>query len=136
MRLTSSRCGDSPIIRCSSSCCRCSRATGCSASATSPVSKIAMPRNCAAAYALCRPPGHHAFAVLAGAFCFPSNTAIAAERCPRAGRRPAIVDVDLHHGNGTQGISYRRDDVLTLSVYVEPARCYPFFLGPTARARA
>lgn len=82
-----------------------------------------------AAYALCRPPGHHAFADLAGGFCFLNNTAIAAMRCLQAGRRPAIVDVDLHHGNGTQGIFYRRADVLTVSVHADPERYYPFFWG-------
>jgi len=80
-------------------------------------------------YALCRPPGHHAFADMAGGFCFLNNTAIAAEHCLRAGRRPAIVDVDLHHGNGTQGIFYDRDDVLTVSVHADPERYYPFFWG-------
>ena len=82
-----------------------------------------------ASYALCRPPGHHAFADLAGGFCFLNNTAIAAERCLRAGKRPAIVDVDLHHGNGTQGIFYDRGDVLTVSIHADPERYYPFFWG-------
>ena len=81
------------------------------------------------AYALCRPPGHHAFADLAGGFCFLNNTAIAAERCVRGGLRPAILDVDLHHGNGTQGIFYARADVLTVSIHADPARYYPFFWG-------
>ena len=81
------------------------------------------------AYALCRPPGHHAFADLAGGFCFLNNTAIAAERCARAGRRVAVLDVDLHHGNGTQGIFWARGDVLTVSVHADPARYYPFFWG-------
>ncbi|GMG84206.1 histone deacetylase family protein [Paralimibaculum aggregatum] len=82
-----------------------------------------------AAYALCRPPGHHAFADLAGGFCFLNNTAIAADHCLRGGRRPAILDVDLHHGNGTQGIFYARGDVLTVSIHADPARYYPFFWG-------
>ncbi len=82
-----------------------------------------------AAYALCRPPGHHAFADLAGGFCFLCNAAIAAERLLRAGRRPAILDVDVHHGNGTQGVFYRRADVLTVSIHADPARFYPFFWG-------
>lgn len=82
-----------------------------------------------AAYALCRPPGHHAFADLAGGFCFLNNTAIAAQHCVRAGLRPAILDVDLHHGNGTQGIFYARADVLTVSIHADPARYYPFFWG-------
>ena len=80
-------------------------------------------------YALCRPPGHHAYADMAGGFCFLNNCAIAAERCLRAGRRPAVLDVDLHHGNGTQGIFYARSDVLTVSVHVDPTDFYPFFWG-------
>ena len=82
-----------------------------------------------AAYALCRPPGHHAYADLAGGFCFLNNTAIAAERAVRAGLRPAVLDVDLHHGNGTQGIFYARSDVLTVSIHADPVRYYPFFWG-------
>ncbi|MFD2206971.1 histone deacetylase family protein [Kiloniella antarctica] len=82
-----------------------------------------------AAYALCRPPGHHAFSDLAGGFCFLNNSAIAAEQLLRAGRRPAILDVDVHHGNGTQGIFYERKDVLTLSIHADPDRFYPFFWG-------
>lgn len=82
-----------------------------------------------AAYALCRPPGHHAFADLAGGFCFLNNSAIAAATLLRAGRRPAILDVDVHHGNGTQGIFYARSDVLTVSIHADPERFYPFFWG-------
>jgi len=81
------------------------------------------------AYALCRPPGHHAFADMAGGFCFLNNTAIAAQACVAAGRRPAILDVDLHHGNGTQGVFYARGDVLTVSIHAHPERYYPFFWG-------
>ena len=82
-----------------------------------------------AAYALCRPPGHHAFAELAGGFCYLNNSAIAAQRLTDAGRRVAILDVDLHHGNGTQGIFYDRADVLTISLHAHPERFYPFFWG-------
>jgi acetoin utilization deacetylase AcuC-like enzyme len=82
-----------------------------------------------AVYALSRPPGHHAFADLAGGFCFLNNTAVAAERLRVVGRRPAILDVDLHHGNGTQGIFYERGDVLTVSLHADPIRFYPFFWG-------
>lgn len=82
-----------------------------------------------AAYALCRPPGHHCFAELAGGFCYLANSAIAAERLTRAGRKVAVLDVDLHHGNGTQGIFYDRGDVLTVSVHAHPERFYPFFWG-------
>ncbi len=80
-------------------------------------------------YALCRPPGHHAYGDLAGGFCFLNNSAIAAERLRAAGFRPAILDVDVHHGNGTQGIFYRRSNVLTVSIHADPARFYPFFWG-------
>ncbi|SMY09181.1 histone deacetylase family protein [Flavimaricola marinus] len=82
-----------------------------------------------AAYALCRPPGHHAFGDLAGGFCFLNNAGIAAERLRAGGLRPAILDIDLHHGNGTQGIFYERSDVLTVSIHADPARFYPFFWG-------
>lgn len=82
-----------------------------------------------AAYALARPPGHHAFGDLAGGFCFLNNSAIAAERLRAAGLRAAILDVDVHHGNGTQGIFYHRSDVLTVSLHADPERFYPFFWG-------
>jgi acetoin utilization deacetylase AcuC-like enzyme len=82
-----------------------------------------------AVYALSRPPGHHAFADLAGGFCFLNNSGIAAERLRAKGFRPAILDVDVHHGNGTQGMFYDRDDVLTVSIHADPARFYPFFWG-------
>ena len=82
-----------------------------------------------AAYVLSRPPGHHAFGDLAGGFCFLNNSGIAAERLRAAGLRPAILDVDVHHGNGTQGIFYDRDDVLTVSIHADPARFYPLFWG-------
>jgi len=81
------------------------------------------------AYALCRPPGHHAFGDMAGGFCYLNNSAIAAQHFLRAGFQPAILDVDVHHGNGTQGIFYNRDDVLTVSVHCDPAGLYPFFWG-------
>jgi acetoin utilization deacetylase AcuC-like enzyme len=81
------------------------------------------------AYALCRPPGHHAFADLAGGFCYLNNTAIAAQLLTLQGRKVAILDIDLHHGNGTQGIFYDRPDVLTVSLHAHPERFYPFFWG-------
>lgn len=82
-----------------------------------------------AVYALCRPPGHHAFAELAGGFCYLNNSGIAAQRLRDAGKRVAILDVDLHHGNGTQGMFYTRGDVLTVSIHADPERFYPFFWG-------
>jgi acetoin utilization deacetylase AcuC-like enzyme len=81
------------------------------------------------AYALCRPPGHHAFVDMAGGFCFLNNSAIAAQRLRTQAARVAILDVDLHHGNGTQGIFYARPDVLTVSLHADPVRFYPFFWG-------
>lgn len=82
-----------------------------------------------AAYALCRPPGHHAYADMAGGFCFLNNTAIAAQYLRQAHKRVAILDVDVHHGNGTQGIFYNRRDVLTISIHCDPANYYPFHWG-------
>lgn len=81
------------------------------------------------AYALCRPPGHHAFADVAGGFCFLNNSAIAAQHLLGSCKRVAILDVDLHHGNGTQGIFYGRNDVLTVSLHADPVRFYPFYWG-------
>jgi len=81
------------------------------------------------AYALARPPGHHAFADMAGGFCFLNNTAIATADLLAAGRRPAILDIDVHHGNGTQAIFYDRGDVLHVSIHADPAVFYPWFWG-------
>ena len=89
-----------------------------------------------AAYALCRPPGHHCFAELAGGFCYLSNSAIAAQRLVSAGRRVAVLDIDLHHGNGTQGVFYDRGDVLTVSIHAHPEQFYPFFWGYTDESGA
>jgi acetoin utilization deacetylase AcuC-like enzyme len=82
------------------------------------------------AYALCRPPGHHAYTDSAGGFCYFNNSAIAAERLrATTGDRIAILDIDVHHGNGTQGIFYARPDVLTVSVHADPANYFPYFAG-------
>ncbi|MDX1784584.1 MAG: histone deacetylase family protein [Roseovarius sp.] len=82
-----------------------------------------------AVYSLSRPPGHHAYADMASGFCFLNNSAIAAERLRSKGLRPAILDVDVHHGNGTQDIFYARNDVLTVSIHADPTGFYPFFWG-------
>jgi len=83
-----------------------------------------------AAYGLCRPPGHHAAAAMAGGYCFFNNAAIAAQAIVAATAEPvAILDVDVHHGNGTQQIFWRRGDVLYVSLHSDPRRLYPFFLG-------
>jgi acetoin utilization deacetylase AcuC-like enzyme len=82
-----------------------------------------------AAYALCRPPGHHAYADSAGGFCFLNNAAIAAQHLRGTHARVAILDVDVHHGNGTQGIFWTRRDVFTVSLHADPSNYYPFFCG-------
>ncbi|WP_028669548.1 histone deacetylase family protein [Saccharospirillum impatiens] len=82
-----------------------------------------------ATYALCRPPGHHAGPERAGGFCFVNNCALAATVLREKYDRVAIVDVDLHHGNGTQDIFWQRSDVWTGSVHVDPADFYPFYWG-------
>lgn len=79
-----------------------------------------------AAYALCRPPGHHAAASLYGGFCYLNNAAIAA-RSLRA--RVAILDIDFHHGNGTQEIFYSDPTVLYCSLHADPDQEYPYFWG-------
>jgi len=81
------------------------------------------------AYALCRPSGHHAYADLAGGFCYLNNAAIAAQHCVTAGKRVAILDIDVHHGNGTQGIFYRTDQVFFCSVHEDPSATYPWYAG-------
>lgn len=81
------------------------------------------------AYALCRPPGHHAFADMAGGFCFLNNSAVAAQHLRSKHARVAVLDVDVHHGNGTQGIFYERADVLTVSIHADPDYYYPYFWG-------
>ena len=83
-----------------------------------------------AAFALCRPPGHHAHHDLYGGYCFLNNVAIAAQGFRDAGaKRVAILDVDFHHGNGTQDIFYDRDDVLFCSLHGQPEDTFPYFLG-------
>ncbi|MBK1865503.1 histone deacetylase family protein [Taklimakanibacter albus] len=81
------------------------------------------------AYALCRPPGHHAYGERAGGFCYLNNSALAAQYLRRSHDRVAILDIDVHHGNGTQSIFYGRADVLTVSVHADPATYYPFYYG-------
>lgn len=83
-----------------------------------------------AAMALTRPPGHHAGADFFGGYCFLNNAALAAQALREAGaERVAVLDIDYHHGNGTQSIFYERGDVLTVSVHGDPTTEYPFFLG-------
>jgi acetoin utilization deacetylase AcuC-like enzyme len=83
------------------------------------------------AYGLCRPPGHHAARAMLGGYCFFNNAAIAAEWLHReAGfARIAILDVDYHHGNGTQQLFWERGDVLYASLHADPNRAYPYYSG-------
>ena len=82
-----------------------------------------------ACYALARPPGHHAARDFAAGFCYLNNTAAAAQKLRTRFDRVAILDIDAHHGNGTQDIFYQRPDVLTVSIHADPVRFYPFFWG-------
>ncbi len=82
------------------------------------------------AFALCRPPGHHAARDLYGGYCFLNNAALAAQSLRDDGAaRVAILDVDFHHGNGTQDIFYERADVLYVSLHGDPAEAFPYFSG-------
>jgi len=82
------------------------------------------------AFALTRPPGHHAGADFFGGYCFLNNAAVAAQALRDAGaERVAVLDIDYHHGNGTQAIFYERADVFFASVHGDPHTEYPFYLG-------
>ncbi|WP_317201225.1 histone deacetylase family protein [Janthinobacterium sp.] len=90
----------------------------------------AMADGAPSAFALCRPPGHHAAAEYMGGYCYLNNAAIAAQGFIRQGaQRVAVIDVDYHHGNGTQSIFYERADVLFVSLHGDPKNSYPYFLG-------
>ncbi|MEQ9812560.1 MAG: histone deacetylase family protein [Azospirillaceae bacterium] len=81
-------------------------------------------------FALCRPPGHHAASDLYMGYCFLNNAAIAAEDLLAAGAgRVSVLDVDYHHGNGTQAIFYHRGEMQFVSLHADPADEYPYFLG-------
>ncbi|WP_447793156.1 histone deacetylase family protein [Pseudomonas farris] len=82
-----------------------------------------------AAYALCRPPGHHARAEAAGGFCYVNNAAVAAQVLRAGFERVAVLDTDMHHGQGIQEIFYERDDVLYVSVHGDPTNFYPGVAG-------
>ena len=83
-----------------------------------------------AAFALSRPPGHHAGADFFGGYCFLNNAALAAQALRDRGMaRVAVLDIDYHHGNGTQAIFYDRPDVFFASIHGDPHTEYPFFLG-------
>lgn len=82
------------------------------------------------AFALCRPPGHHAASDMYGGYCFINNAAVAAQAfIDQGASRVVILDVDFHHGNGTQAIFYNRPDVLFISLHGDPKDAFPHFLG-------
>lgn len=82
------------------------------------------------AFALCRPPGHHAHQATMGGYCFVNNAAVAAQSFRNRGAaRVAVLDVDYHHGNGTQAIFYERPDVLVCNIHGDPRQEFPYFLG-------
>jgi acetoin utilization deacetylase AcuC-like enzyme len=90
----------------------------------------AVQRGARSSFALCRPPGHHAHADIAGGYCYLNNAAIAAQWLRGQGAaRVAILDVDVHHGNGTQHLFYARNDVFFASLHGHPDWQYPYFLG-------
>ena len=83
-----------------------------------------------AAFALCRPPGHHAATDMYGGYCFLNNAAISAQALRDSGAaRLALLDIDFHHGNGTQQIFYPREDVFFASIHGDPMDAFPHFLG-------
>lgn len=82
-----------------------------------------------AAFAACRPPGHHAYSDQAAGFCYVNNSAVVADMLAATFGKVAIIDIDTHHGDGTQSIFYARNDVFTGSVHTDPSGYYPFFVG-------
>lgn len=80
-------------------------------------------------YALCRPPGHHAYPDLMTGVCFLNNAAIAANQLTKRYGKIAIVDIDVHHGNGTQFIFWERPDVLFCSIHIDPRLAAPYYAG-------
>lgn len=99
-------------------------------SAQTALAALAAAIDAGSAFALCRPPGHHAGSDYFGGYCYLNTAAIAAEAALAKGlRRVAILDVDYHHGNGTQDIFYSRADVAFASIHADPATDYPFFWG-------
>jgi acetoin utilization deacetylase AcuC-like enzyme len=82
------------------------------------------------AYGLCRPPGHHAPTAAYGGYCYFNNSSIAAHAIATStGTKVTVLDVDYHHGNGTQQIFYERSDVQYVSLHGDPNRAYPYFAG-------
>ena len=102
----------------------------CAVAAANSLLDATLPPHQRAAYALCRPPGHHAGPDYCGGFCYLNNAAAAAQHLLLHGhKKVAILDVDYHQGNGTQDIFYERPDVLFVSIHADPNTQYPYFWG-------
>lgn len=99
-----------------------------SAACASDAAKLVETGQAHVAYALSRPPGHHASKSLFGGYCYFNNAAIAAKRLRKKGR-VCIIDIDFHHGNGTQSIFYRDNQVCVINVHATPDQFYPYFVG-------
>ncbi|MDP2778035.1 MAG: histone deacetylase family protein [Anaerolineales bacterium] len=95
---------------------------------SSTVNRPQSPLAGSSAFALCRPPGHHAGKDYAGGYCFINNASVAANWLSSKGK-VALLDIDYHAGNGTQDIFYERDDVLTISIHGDPDYEYPYYIG-------
>jgi acetoin utilization deacetylase AcuC-like enzyme/GNAT superfamily N-acetyltransferase len=99
------------------------------ANAAMTAAKVLKEQNKKLVYVAGRPPGHHAEKRVFGGFCYFNNAALAAHQLSKGGKRVAVLDVDHHHGNGTQDIFYDRADVLTISIHGNPEFSYPFYAG-------
>lgn len=104
------------------------KAASLSAASAYEAAKIVIKEKSPVSYSLSRPPGHHASKDLFGGYCYLNNAAIAAKQLCKKGK-VAILDLDFHHGNGTQDIFYKDDSVLFISIHGEPNGHYPFFCG-------
>lgn len=105
-------------------------AAACSSLASAQAAQRAVAQGAASGFALCRPPGHHATVDQYGGYCFINNAAVAAQMFVDGGAaRVAVLDIDFHHGNGTQDIFYDRADVLFASIHGAPEDSYPWFTG-------
>lgn len=80
-------------------------------------------------YALCRPPGHHATKNMAGGYCYLANASLVAQNLLNLGKKPCILDIDYHHGNGAQEIWYQSNKVLTISIHRDPSDKFPYYSG-------
>lgn len=104
-----------------------------SASTAFTAQKLLLSNEDTSIFALCRPPGHHASKAAASGYCFLNNAAIAAQALIDTGiKKISLLDIDYHHGNGTQAIFYDRNDIQFLSIHADPANEYPYFLGYAA----